>query len=117
LLTLLAQAQTQGLIGKSDSERLTFLALAEHAKVVGSQNPCGLFAALVHRQHWHFVTDSDEEVAQTRLKAYLYGSATRAAPPPPRPHPLSISHKTPPLCAMCTPNWPGPAGRAMPLAS
>src|SRR5205807_4844903 len=56
LLTLFAQTQTQGLIGKSDSERLTFLALAEHAKVVGSQNPCGLFALLVQRQHWHFVT-------------------------------------------------------------
>jgi hypothetical protein len=82
LLTLFAQAQTQGLIGKSDSERLTFLALAEHAKVVGSQNPCGLFAALVQRQHWHFVTDSDEDVAQARLKTYLYGPAARAAPPP-----------------------------------
>jgi hypothetical protein len=81
LLTLFAQAQTQGLIGKSDSERLTFLALAEHAKVVGSQNPCGLFAALVQRQHWHFVTDRDEEAAQTRLKTYLYGPAARAAPP------------------------------------
>jgi hypothetical protein len=82
LLTLFAQAQTQGLIGKSDSDRLTFLALAEHAKVVGSQNPCGLFAALVQRQHWHFVTDSDEEVAQARLKTYLYGPVARAAPPP-----------------------------------
>jgi len=82
LLTLFAQAQTQGLIGKSDSDRLTFLALAEHAKVVGSQNPCGLFAALVQRQHWYFVTDSDEDVAQVRLKTYLYGSAARAAPPP-----------------------------------
>jgi hypothetical protein len=82
LLTLFAQAQAQGLIGKSDSDRLTFLALAEHAKIVGSQNPCGLFAALVHRQHWHFVTDSDEDVAQARLKTYLYGPTARAAPPP-----------------------------------
>jgi hypothetical protein len=46
LLTLFEQAYTQGLIGKSDSERLTFLGLAEHAKVVGASNPCGLFAAL-----------------------------------------------------------------------
>jgi hypothetical protein len=82
LLTLFAQAQTQGLIGKSDSDRLTFLALAEHAKIVGSQNPCGLFAALVQRQHWHFVTDSDEDVAQARMKTYLYGPTARAAPPP-----------------------------------
>jgi hypothetical protein len=82
LLTLLEQTQTQGLIGKSDSDRLTFVALAEHAKMVGSTNPCGLFAALVRRQQWHFVTDSDEDVAQARLKAYLYGRAARAAPPP-----------------------------------
>src|SRR5467141_3434363 len=54
LLTLFEQAQAHGLIGKSDSERLTFLGLAEHAKMVGSANPCGLFAALVHRQCWHF---------------------------------------------------------------
>jgi hypothetical protein len=81
LLTLFTEAQTQGLIGKSDSDRLTFVALAEHAKVVGSANPCGLFAALVRRQHWHFVTDSDEDAAHARLKAYLYGAAPRAAPP------------------------------------
>jgi hypothetical protein len=49
--------------------------------VVGSANPCGLFAALVRRQQWHFVTDSDEDVAQARLKTYLYGPAARAAPP------------------------------------
>jgi hypothetical protein len=37
---------------------------------------------LVRRQQWHFVTESDEDVAQARLKAYLYGPAARAAPPP-----------------------------------
>jgi hypothetical protein len=83
LLILFEQAQTQGLIGKSESDRLTFVALAEHATVVGSTNPCGLFAALLHRQCWHFVTDSDEDAAQARLKHYLYGLSARAAPPPP----------------------------------
>jgi hypothetical protein len=84
LLTLFAQAQAHGLIGTSDSERLTFLGLAEHAKMVGSANPCGLFAALVRRQCWHFITDSDEDAAQQRLKTHLYGAAsqTRGAPPP-----------------------------------
>jgi len=57
---------------------------------VGSANPCGLFAALVRRQQWHFVTDSDEDVAQARLKTYLYGpAAPRAAPPPAAPPALS----------------------------
>src|SRR5215813_8547356 len=84
LLTLFAQAQTHGLIGMSDSERLTFLGLAEHARVVGVANPCGLFAALVRRQCWHFVTDSDEDAAHQRFKAYLYGTEhqTRGSPQP-----------------------------------
>ena len=73
LLTLFEQAHTQGLIGKSDSERLTFLSLAEHAKVVGSHNPCGLFAELTRRKCWHFVTESDEDAAYRRLKQHLYG--------------------------------------------
>jgi hypothetical protein len=38
---------------------------------------------LLRRQCWHFVTDSDEDVAQTRLKQYLYGTPTRATPPLP----------------------------------
>ena len=82
LLALFDQAHMRGLIGKSASDRLTFLALAEHATVVGSQNPCGLFATLVQRQQWHFVTDRDEDAAQARLKQYLYGVPVRAAPPP-----------------------------------
>lgn len=82
LLALFEQAHTRGLIGTSASDRLTFLALAEHATVVGSRNPCGLFAALVHRHHWHFVTDSDEDAAHTRLKHYLYGTPARATPSP-----------------------------------
>ena len=115
LLTLFAQAQTQGLLGKSDNDRLTFLALAEHAQVVGSQNPCGLFAALVQRQHWHFVIDSDEDVAQVRLKTYLYGAAARAAPPP-AAAPLALSPDAA-LCGMCARSWPGPAGTVRRLAS
>jgi hypothetical protein len=84
LLILFAQAQTHGLIGTSDSDRLTFLGLAEHARVVGSANPCGLFAELVRRQCWHFVTDSDEDAAYQRFKAYLYGTdhQTRGSPQP-----------------------------------
>src|SRR5262249_27206844 len=73
LLALFKQAHLQGLIGASSSERLTFLALAEHATVVGSQNPCGLFAALLHRQCWHCITGRDEAVANRRLKAHLCG--------------------------------------------
>jgi len=83
LLALFEQAHTQGLLGKSDSERLTFLSLAEHATVVGSHNPCGLFAELIRRQCWHFVTESDEDAAYKRLKLHLYGHSDQKRPPPP----------------------------------
>jgi len=83
LLALFEQAHTQGLLGKSDSERLTFLSLAEHAKVVGSHNPSGLFAALIRRQCWHFVTESDEDAAYKRLKLHLYGQSDQKRPTPP----------------------------------
>jgi len=59
--------------------------------VVGSTNPCGLFATLLRRRCWHFVTDSDEDAAQARLKYYLYGLSARPALPPPSPCP-ALSH-------------------------
>jgi hypothetical protein len=85
LLALFEQAQSEDLIGKSDSERLTFVSLAEHARVVGAQNPCGLFAELLRRERWHFITESDEAVAHQRLKVHLYGRSSQAQGLPP-PH-------------------------------
>src|SRR5439155_4334580 len=85
LLALFEQAQREGLVGKSDGERLTFVSLAEHARVVGAQNPCGLFAELLRRGRWHFITESDEAVAHQHLKAHLYGRSTQGQwlPQPP----------------------------------
>lgn len=91
LLMLFQQAHEQGRIGRSLSDRLTFVALAEHALVLGTRNPCGLFAALVQRQLWHYVTQRDEEAARRRLQVYDYGPPSRdpvCVPPPPAP-PLS----------------------------
>ena len=85
LLTLCTQAQEHGLLGTSESARLTFVALAEHACGLGATNPCGLFAALIRRQCWHYVTDRDEDAASARLKQYWYGrEGPRSAAPPPR---------------------------------
>lgn len=92
LLILFGQATTQGLIGHSESARLTFLATAEHARVYGSQNPCGLFAALIRRQCWHYVTDSDEDAASRRLRQHLYGDD-----PQPRPMPQPVVTASPVL--------------------
>lgn len=82
LLALFEQAHGQGLIGKSDSQRLTFLATAEHARVIGSTNPCGLLAELIRRQLWHYVTESDEDAAYKRLKQHLYGRDAQRRPTP-----------------------------------
>src|SRR5262249_38068337 len=50
------------------------------------------FAALIRRQLWHYVTDSDEDAAATRLKQHLYGQG-----PPPRPVPPSSAPEPPAL--------------------
>jgi hypothetical protein len=93
LLALFAQAHSQGLIGKSESHRLTFLATAEHARIIGTNNPCGLLAKLIRRQLWHYVTDSDEDAASTRLKEHLYGPSHQRSPAPSRtpPEPPALS--------------------------
>jgi hypothetical protein len=73
VLTLFEQAQERGLIGGSESERLTFVATAERARVRAEKNAEGLFAELVRRRLWHFVTQDDEDRAQARLREHFYG--------------------------------------------
>jgi hypothetical protein len=82
LLALFEQAQAQGFIGSSEHERLTFVATAERARLVGSTNPCGFFAQLIRRGLWHFVTQDHEDAAHERLKAYFHGAPARRRPPP-----------------------------------
>ena len=88
LLDLFAQAQVQGSIGGSEADRLTFVATAEHARLVGSTNPCGLLAQLIRRRLWHFVTQDDEEAARTRLQAYLFQPPAIPPRAPPAPPPV-----------------------------
>ena len=103
LLVLFEQAHTQGLIGNSNSERLTFVAAAEHARVMGSRNPCGLFAELIRRQRWDYVTDSDEDAAYRRLKHHLYGpDSPRAAPAPGTTAPPELSKDAAIVCHLRT---------------
>jgi hypothetical protein len=89
LLALFEQAQSDGHIGGSESECLTFIASAEHARFVGSSNPCGLFAQLIRRHLWHFVTVDDEEAARKRLNAHLYGGKEERRPQVRAPEVLS----------------------------
>jgi hypothetical protein len=89
LLSLFEDAQTQGYIGGSENDRLTFIATAEHARFVGSTNPCGLLAQLIRRRLWHFVTADDEDAAQKRLKAHFYGGKDERTLQAPRKEALS----------------------------
>jgi hypothetical protein len=73
LLLLFEETTRQGLTQGSESARLQFVAAAEHALIIGAQNPCGLFVHLLRRKLWHFITQEDEDAANKRLKQYLYG--------------------------------------------
>jgi hypothetical protein len=72
LLKLFDQAVDRKLVGSSEADRLAFVGLAEHARSVGTSNPPGLFAALLRRGAWSFITQGDEDEARRRLRAYLW---------------------------------------------
>ena len=87
LLALYDQAIARGWVTASERDRLRFVSAAEHARVIGTKNPCGLFARLVRCGLWSFLTQDDEDVANVRLKRHLFGlpperqaSSKRAAP-------------------------------------
>ncbi len=72
LTELFRQAQREGLVMNSECDRLRFFGAAERARCVATRNPCGLFATLVRRQLWHFITQRDEDGARNRLKALTH---------------------------------------------
>jgi hypothetical protein len=73
LLELYMQAVSLGLAAASEWGRLRFVAVAEHARVIGTKNPCGLFVRLVRGGLWHFATGDDEEAASVRIRRHLHG--------------------------------------------
>lgn len=78
LMALHREAAQKGHVGTSEAERLKFIAAAEHALSCG-RNPAGLFASIVRRGLWDFVTLRDEDRARKRLREIP------AAPRPSRP--------------------------------
>ncbi len=73
LLDLYEQAVELGLVTDSEHDRLRFVAAAEHARIIGTKNPCGLFVRLVRGGLLHFVTYDDEVAASVRIRRHLYG--------------------------------------------
>jgi hypothetical protein len=73
LLELHREAVEAKLVTSSEVDRLRFVAAAEHARSIGKANPCGLFMHLVRSKLWHFLTQDDEDRANARLKAHLFG--------------------------------------------
>jgi hypothetical protein len=73
LLDLYEQAVDQGLAPPSEWGRLRFVAAAEHARIIGTKNPCGLFVRLVRGGLYHFATGDDEQAASVRLRKHLFG--------------------------------------------
>ena len=67
--------------------------MAAHALRVGEDNPCGLFASLLHEDQLRlYLSDADDEAARVRLNAHEYGIAEqRKAQPPPVSDPPLLS--------------------------
>jgi hypothetical protein len=89
-LELYGQAVKAGLVTGSEADRLRFVAAAEHARAIGTTNPCGLFVRLVRGRLWSFLTQDDEDAANARLKRHLHGAPRppSGAPPAPAPRPV-----------------------------
>jgi hypothetical protein len=74
LAKLQAQAARAGLVGKAERDELRVVALAEHCRRIG-KNPSALFAALLRRGAWSYITQAEEDAARRRLKAHRETSA------------------------------------------
>ena len=72
LLDLHAQAIAAGYVSSSEADRLNVFAAANHARVIGSRNPPGLFVRIVRSGLWSFLTQDDEDVARVQLRRVLY---------------------------------------------
>lgn len=75
------EACNSDLAKRGEAGLLDFVALAEHARVYATGNPCGLFAALLRGQRWHFITHADETRARAQLCPYALQSPNHESRP------------------------------------
>lgn len=85
LRALFLEAARAGYVRPTQADALRFLAAAAHARRVGTRNACGLFAAIVRRGLWAYISQADEEYARRCLAAWRSGSpavsgSARSAP-------------------------------------
>jgi hypothetical protein len=90
LLDLHRQAVARGLVTASEADRLRFIGAAEHALAIAT-NPAALFAWLVLRGCWRYITGADEDSARRRLRAHDFGMPRVSA----QPRPLGLSSSRP----------------------
>lgn len=83
---LFEEARSEGLVGRSESERLKFMAAAERAVRLGATNKPGFFVALVRRGLWHHLAAVDEDRGRRHLGQTLpnrEGASPKRVPPRP----------------------------------
>lgn len=90
LLKLLGQFRAAKLIGPTARDELNFVAAAEHARVIGTSNPPGLFHRLITGKRWDYITGADEDAANRRLKRY-HGWLHERESEPKKPVKLELS--------------------------
>ncbi len=77
---LFEEAAGARLVPRSESGRLLVAGAAEHALRVARTNPCGLFATVLRKQLWDFISEEDEARALRRTKARSVFSPTKSMP-------------------------------------
>jgi hypothetical protein len=79
LACLFQQACAAGYVQPTESDRLNFFAMAEHARAAGTRNVAGLFAANVRHRLWRVLTLADEDAARRRLSVQRARQSQRVA--------------------------------------
>jgi hypothetical protein len=75
LRCLFAESVMRGWCKATEAQELDFFAAAARAVRVGTRNPCGLFATLVRRQGWRFLSGEDEDRGRRMLRELHEGKA------------------------------------------
>jgi len=65
-----AEAVVAGIVTGSEADWLRFVSAAQHALRVGQANPAGLFACMVRRGQWLWISQADEDAAVAAIRKF-----------------------------------------------